>query len=132
MMIAIARAVRRLRLFAWASPVALMLLGFFAISASAQPGPAAPAAPQRPAEPPPLDLLDCLQIAHERQPAIAAARASLAAHEASYRGVMGLRAPGFLAPDLPVRKQQAGRGLAAARADLCQTEYDTTYAVIRL
>jgi len=131
-MIAFARPVRRLRLIAWASSVALLLLGPLADSANAQPGPAAPAAPVPPAELPPLTLLDCLQIANQRQPALAAARASLAAHEAGYRGVMGLRAPGFIAPDLPVRKQQATRGLAAARAELCQTEYDTTYAVIRM
>src|SRR5438034_7491759 len=104
MMIAFARPVRRLRLLAWASPFALLLLGLFAISASAQPGPAAPAAPVPPAELPTLTLLDCLQIARERQPAIAAARASLAAHEAAYRGVSALRAPGFIAPDLPIRK----------------------------
>src|SRR5262245_42633182 len=131
-MIAFARPVCRLRLIAWASSVALMLLGPLADTANAQPGPAAPAAPVSPAEPPPLTLLQCLQIANQRQPALAAARASLAAHEAGYRGVMGLRAPGFIAPDLPVRKQQATRGLAAARAELCQTEYDTTYAVIRM
>ncbi|HTK77185.1 MAG TPA: hypothetical protein VL371_18100 [Gemmataceae bacterium] len=130
-MIAFARPVRRLRLIVWASPVAILLLSYFAVSASAQPGPAAPAAPPSPAEPPSLTLLECLRIANERQPALAAARASLAAHEAGYRGVMGLRAPGLIAPDLPVRKQQASRGLAAARAELCQTEYDTAYAVIR-
>src|SRR5262245_1268471 len=130
-MIAFVRPVRRLRLFAWASPVAVLLLGLFADSANAQPGPAAPAALQPPAEPPPLTLLDCLRIANQRQPALAAARASLAAHEAGYRGVMGLRAPGFIAPDLPIRRQ-ACRALSAARAELYQTEYHTTYAVIRM
>src|SRR5262245_14207632 len=113
------RLIRRRPPFAWASLIALLLLRTVANSANAQPGPAAPAAPSPapPAEPPALSLADCLRIAAERQPTLAAARASLAAHEAAYRGVRDLNPPRFLAPDLPVRRQQACRGMAAARAE---------------
>jgi outer membrane protein TolC len=91
------------------------------------------------AEPPPpttelpkLNLLDCLRIANDRQPTLLAARASLAARQAAQRGVSNINAPRFLAPDLPYRKQQACRGLDAAQAELYQSEYDTSYAVIRM
>jgi outer membrane protein TolC len=83
-------------------------------------------------ETPALTLLDCLRIANERQPTLAAARASLAAKQAAQRGVANLRAPKLLAPDLPIRRQQSLRGLDAAEAELYQAEYDTSYAVIRM
>jgi outer membrane protein TolC len=117
------------------SSVALLVLT--AASACAQPGPAgpAPAPPTNPPaaqEEPKLSLVECLRIANERQPAIAAARASLAAHAAAQRGVNELRLPKLLVPDLPIRRQQALRGLDAAQAELYQSEYDTAYAVIRM
>src|SRR5437773_9226223 len=101
-MFAPARPIRRRRPFAWASPVVLLLLGLFAVPASAQPGPAAPApaVPAPPAELRALTLIECLTIASEKQPTLAAARASLAAREAAYRGVAELHPPSFLAPDL--------------------------------
>jgi outer membrane protein TolC len=97
---------------------------------AAPPPPAAPAAPKP--EPPRLSLIDCLRIANERQPTLAAARASLAAHQAAQRGVDELRAPKLLAPDLPIRRKQSLRGVDAAQAELYQAEYDTSYAVIRM
>jgi outer membrane protein TolC len=81
---------------------------------------------------PKLNLLDCLRIANDRQPTLLAARASLAARQAAQRGVANINAPRFLAPDLPIRKQQACRGLDAAQAELYQSEYDTSYAVVRM
>ena len=50
---------------------------------------------------PTLSLADCLRIANERQPTLAAARASLAARQAAQRGVSELRAPAFLALTCP-------------------------------
>jgi outer membrane protein TolC len=79
-----------------------------------------------------LTLIDCLNIAMQRQPTITAARASLDAKLAGKRGVDELRVPRFLAPDLDFRRRQALRGLDAAQAELYQAEYDTAYAVIRM
>jgi hypothetical protein len=114
---------------AWAIS-ALLLTSVAAPSATAQPAPAAPATPATNGGPT-LTLADCLRIANERQPTIAAARASLQAKQAACKGVHDLKAPTFLAPDLPVRRQQSCRGLDAAQAELFQTEYDTAYAVMR-
>jgi outer membrane protein TolC len=109
----------------------MLFAGAFAalatVAASAQPAPPAPIP-----EPPKLSLLDCLQIANERQPTLTAARASLAARLAAQRGVNDLRVPSFLAPDLPIRRKQSLRGVDAAQAELFQAEYDTSYAVIRM
>lgn len=79
-----------------------------------------------------VTLVDCIRIANERQPTIAAARASLAARLSAKKGVDELTVPKFLAPDLPIRRQQAVHGLDAAYAELYQAEYDTAYAVIRM
>ncbi|MFO0809636.1 MAG: hypothetical protein U0746_13510 [Gemmataceae bacterium] len=86
------------------------------------------------AELPPICLAECLRIAYERQPAIAAARASLAAREAAHAGIVNLKPPlqMLTAPDLPIRRIQACRGVSAAQADLWQAEYDAAYAVIRM
>jgi outer membrane protein TolC len=97
--------------------------------ATAQPAPAAPATPANGG--PTLSLADCLRIARERQPTIAAARASLCAKIAACKGLNELRPPNFLAPDLPIRRKQCCRGLDAAHAELYQVEYDTAYAVMR-
>lgn len=83
---------------------------------------------------PPIGLAECLRIANERQPAIAAARATLAAREAAHAGITALSPPlpKITAPDLPVRRVQSLRGISAAQADVCQAEFDTAYAVIRM
>jgi hypothetical protein len=82
---------------------------------------------------PTVGLAECLAVANARQPAIAAARASLTAREAAHAGISALSPPlkRITAPDLPVRREQSLRGVTAAQADLCQAEYDTAYAVIR-
>lgn len=133
-MLASARLIRRRIYFAWVNSIAFLLLGSLAVTASAQPSPAAPAAPTPvpQGDLPPRSLVDCLRIANERQPTLTAARASLAVKEAAYRGVAELRVPRLLAPDLPIRRQQSCRGLSAAQAELYQAEYDTTYAVLRM
>jgi outer membrane protein TolC len=120
---------------AWASSVALLLGCFTALAVSAPPDPAvpAPATPQgAPQGEPKLTLVECLRIANERQPTLAAARASLQAKLAAKRGVDELNVPRLFAPDLPIRRQQSLRGLDAANAELYQAEYDTAYAVIRM
>jgi outer membrane protein TolC len=79
----------------------------------------------------PLTLNDCLRIAVEQQPALAARRASLAAAEEGYRGALELCIPTFLARDLPIRRQQACLGVTIAQASLSQAEWETIYAVTR-
>src|SRR4051794_2727438 len=63
----------------------------------------------------PLTLDDCLQLAMEKQPALAAARASLAAAHDGQQGLANL--PIYakaLTRDFPQRKQQACLGVTIA------------------
>jgi hypothetical protein len=80
----------------------------------------------------PLGLGECLAIAMERQPRLKAARSSL---EASQLGKESLNTVGRLAerlsPDVPVRRQQADRGVAVAQAVLEQVHNESVYDVIR-
>lgn len=100
--------------------------------------PAAPVAPNQPVpttpqtQERPWTLSECLRLALDQQPAIAAARASLAAAETQRRGLERLLAPPILAGrELPIRRQQAMLGVTIASAGLSQTEAETTYAVTR-
>lgn len=118
------------RLVRFAGALCALLSGFVAAqTATAQPAPVTPAPSV--VKGPVLTLGECLRIAQERQPSIVAARASLCAKMAANKGINDLRAPNFLAPDLPIRRQQSCRGLDAAQAELFQAEYDTAYAVMR-
>jgi outer membrane protein TolC len=76
-----------------------------------------------------LNLGDCIQMALQRQPRLAAARASLAAAQDGARALDNLNAPGLLAPELPIRRRQAGLGVTAAAAAVDQAERETVYAV---
>jgi outer membrane protein TolC len=78
-----------------------------------------------------LSLEDCLQLALQRQPRIAAWRASLAAAEDGFRALDNLQAPGLLVPELPVRRRQASLGITAAAAGVDQAQRETVYAVTR-
>ncbi len=78
-----------------------------------------------------LGLADCLHLALERQPRIAAQRASLTAAEDGLRALEALRVPVCLARDLPVRRHQAALGVTAAAAGLDGAERDVVYAVTR-
>jgi outer membrane protein TolC len=81
---------------------------------------------------PALTLADCLRIARERQPALQAYRASLAAAEDGSQALQNLpRFASLCAKDLPVRKDQACLGIEIAAARLEQAERETTYAVTR-
>jgi outer membrane protein TolC len=78
-----------------------------------------------------LNLAECIQLALERQPRIAAERSSLAAAVDGLRALENLQAPALLAPDLPIRRKQAALGVTAATAGLEQAERDAVYAVTR-
>jgi hypothetical protein len=79
----------------------------------------------------PLGLAECLHIALANQPRIAAARTDLAlAHERN-QTLLALRVPCFLAPDLPVRRQQSYLGITSAAAGVDKAEREATYAVMR-
>lgn len=86
---------------------------------------------QAPQAPTPLTLPQLIDLGLERQPALAAARASLAAAESGLRGVEGMRFARFFAKDLPIRKQQSCLGVTIAAAGLQQAEWETRYAVVR-
>lgn len=76
-------------------------------------------------------LGDCIRIGREQQPALAAQRASLASAQTASASLQALRVPTFIARDLPVRREQAYRGITIAAAGLEQAEYDTIYAITR-
>jgi outer membrane protein TolC len=78
-----------------------------------------------------LDLPACRRLALERQPAIAAAQASLAVAQARAAGLDKLHAIPLVASDLPIRRQQAALGVAGAEAQLEQARWDTIYDVTR-
>ncbi len=80
---------------------------------------------------PPLTLEDCIRIGLEQQPALAAARASLAAAEDQRRALDNMRLAGLLSRELPVRKQQAALGVSIAAAGVQQAEWETIYAITR-
>lgn len=68
---------------------------------------------------PELTLGECIAIALEKQPALKAVLASQAASQAGVQGLNGIgRIGSLVSPDLPVRKEQAGKGLVAAAADV--------------
>jgi outer membrane protein TolC len=90
-----------------------------------------PAVAVAPAQAQVLDLAACRQIALQRQPAIAAAQASLDAAQARADGLERQHAVPLVARDLPVRRQQANLGVAIAQAQLEQARWETTYSVTR-
>lgn len=107
---------------------------------AAQPEPEAGKQPEKPApptwtvwQPPgrPVTLTECLRIAGMRRPSVIAAQYSLAASERGYLALMNIhRALDLLSPDIPFRRRQAERGIAAAAAEVQKAMqegvYDTT------
>ncbi len=117
----------RARLLSGLAASALLPLapsGFAAEAESAAPIATAPAAEVRV-----LDLNACRQIALERQPAVAAARAGLEAAAARSQAVDNLRVPTCLVRDLPIRRKQAALGVVIAEAGVTRAEGDTIYGV---
>jgi outer membrane protein TolC len=90
---------------------------------------APPARAQQPAAP--LTLEDCVRIGLAQQPALNAARASLAAAVDQQRALDNLRLASLISRELPVRKQQAALGVTIAAAGVEQAEWETIYAVTR-
>src|SRR5262249_43434868 len=92
-----------------------------------------PALPQSeaPAANPALTLGQCIQIALEKQPALAAYRASLAAAEVSRHALDNIKVPEFVEHDLCYRRQQAALGVIIAHAKVAQEEHEIIYAVTR-
>lgn len=82
---------------------------------------------------PTLSLQECIAIALERQPNIRAAKASLAASQAGVTALQKIHPwTTVLAPDLPVRREQAARGLIVGQADVQKAEQEAVYDVTRL
>jgi outer membrane protein TolC len=116
--------------------VAALLLAGNPAPLSAQPPviAVAPAEPQnqQPDEGTPaaaLTIAACRRIALENQPAVAAARASLAAAIARSDALQHLHLSGLLSRDLPVRRHQASLGVTVAQGGVLQAENDTLFAV---
>lgn len=78
-----------------------------------------------------LTLAECLSLALERQPSIAAARASLAAAQEGARSLDETRIPAAIVHELPYRRQQARLGVQVAAAGVHLAEHETVYAVTR-
>jgi outer membrane protein TolC len=133
----------RARLLAGLVPGVLTLIGPVGAAPSFLPPVAPPVPSSRPSQGPAnadqqnappktvtaLDLAACRQLALQKQPAIAAARSSLAAAIVRQQSLDNLRVPTCLARDLPTRRQQAAVGVAIAQAYLHQAELNTLYGV---
>jgi outer membrane protein TolC len=78
-----------------------------------------------------LDLPALRRMAMDKQPTLAAYRASLAAAQLKAKALDDLMVPPLLRKDLPIRRQQAARGVSIAEAQLCQGEWQTVYNVTR-
>ncbi len=117
--------------------VGLAAPGLFAVAADClgdpptllAPGSAPEITQNAPAAVKPLDLAACRALALEKQPAVAAAHASLAAAIARQQALENLCVASFLQRDLPKRREQAALGIKAAQAGVSQAEIDTNYAV---
>jgi outer membrane protein TolC len=79
----------------------------------------------------PLNLAECLQLAMEKQPALAAHRASLAGAIHGSQTADDVRIPTFIAKEVPVRRKQAALGVQIMSAGLSQAELEARYAVTR-
>ena len=78
-------------------------------------------------------LADGLRLAVDRQPALAAYRASLSSAQTAAQALDQLPAAAALTNhDLPIRRQQACLGIAIAEAALHQAGLDNAHAVRRL
>src|SRR5262249_2512241 len=77
-------------------------------------------------------LQECIQLALDQQPALAAHRASVASANTLARGLCALKQPPFIARSLPIRRQQACLGITIHQAGLNQAQAETVYAVTRM
>ena len=80
-----------------------------------------------------LTLHECLELGQANQPAVKAAKASLASGERGYLALQNFsRAIELLSSDLPVRRLQAQKGILAATAEVLKAEQEVTYDVTRM
>lgn len=128
------RTARRLaaRLLRTACGSVTVLLAAGLPSAHAQQPAEQPPVNGTPAAKPEVSLAECLEVGMSRQPAIAAARASLANAVIANDSLQATgRLAALFARDLPVRKEQGNRGVAASQAEVTQTEHDAAYSIVR-
>jgi outer membrane protein TolC len=79
---------------------------------------------------PKLTVGECLKIAMEKQPKLAAFRASVGSADASLTAQEHPNVIVWLTPDHKFRKSQAAVGVQAAQAELDQATHDVTQAVV--
>jgi outer membrane protein TolC len=75
-----------------------------------------------------VDLASARASALDRQPAVAAAVASLQAAVQRQHALVNLRVPTFLARDLPIRRDQADHGVAVAEAGVTLARMNASYS----
>ena len=81
----------------------------------------------------PLSLGECLAIAMQRQPALQAAEHSLRATELGLQALNNVsNLTTRLSPDIPIRRQQASRGISVATAEVQKVRNEIVYDVSRL
>jgi outer membrane protein TolC len=78
-----------------------------------------------------LNLAECVEVALQRQPRLAAQRASLAAALDGQRALEALWLAALVDREIPVRRRQAALGVTAAAAAVEEAERQTVYAVTR-
>lgn len=85
------------------------------------------------ATPPELTLGECIAVALDRQPALRAVKASQNATQIGSQALNNIGRLGKLvSPDLPIRKEQASRGVIAAAADIQKMHNEIVQDVTRL
>src|SRR5207245_2943833 len=104
---------------------------FFCLGLATQLAQAAALPTASPAPVTALTLEDCVRIGLDQQPALAAARASLAAALAQRQALDNLVVAGLVSREVPIRRKQACQGVIIATAGLEQAEWETRYAVTR-
>jgi outer membrane protein TolC len=78
-----------------------------------------------------LTLPECIHLALENQPELAAWRASVAAAQDQQQALENLHLGALISHDMPIRRKQASLGVVIASAAESQAEFDTAYAVTR-
>ncbi len=120
---------RRARLLSGLAAPVLLSIVPHAQAAEPPPPLAAPLAAPVPAAPQVFDLNACREYAVEHQPAVAAARDSLAAAQLKADAVQNIRGvAALISRDLPVRRQQAALGVSIAQAEVDAAEWDARYS----
>lgn len=78
------------------------------------------------------ELIHYRKSAMKHQPRLRAYHASLEASQAKSKALDDIKVPTLLRRELPIRRQQAEKGIVAATARLQQEEWNTIYDVTRL